>query len=72
MNSAFCQKMVSMKTAPPFTLTYPEFHFETESRVNCLTGIGQHKGYHVLHQSGEILTKTVNNLLLLPIGQTGF
>ena len=54
-----------MKTAPTFTLTYPEFHFEFETGVDRLTGMRQYKGYHVLHQSGEILTNTVNDLLPL-------
>ena len=41
-----------MKTAPTFTLTYPEFHFEFETGVDRLTGMRQYKGYHVLHRSG--------------------
>ena len=61
----YCISLVNGKyeTAPTFTLTYPEFHFEFETGVDRLTRMRQYKGYHVLHQSGEILTNTFNDLL---------
>ena len=30
-------------------LTYPEFHFETETKIDSLTGVQQYKGNYVLN-----------------------